>query len=80
MKRNITMWTRLSELRSSYLMQLDRSSEIRAFFGEAALIGYESEKDSLSGFIKFCKNYKITGFNVAILGKNHKVIKVAYGK
>jgi len=73
-------WIRLFEIKQYYLASLDLSIEIKAYFGEEALIGYKPQQPTLQGLINYCKNYNVSGWKSVIIGKNNKLLKITNGK
>lgn len=78
---SVTSWVRLSEIRKYYLHSLNNSDNFMALFGKEFHDKYYSQQyPSLKGFIIYFRNFKLDGFNVAIIGKKNKTIKISYGK
>jgi hypothetical protein len=78
--KSISAWIKIEEVKDFYLFGLDKSYEMKMLFGEESLKDYKCEQPSLIGFIKYFRDFKLPGFNTAIIGKNNIVIKIAYGK
>jgi len=69
------MWMRLSQIRDFYLMGLNRKDEYEFLFGAEAAKLYEPEKPTLTGFIKFFRDFNISTHDLTILNDKNEVIK-----